>query len=194
MEGHWHTSGEVPLLLFALPDQTAETNHFELRIPKLASLILTHDPQGVVQGLTAVPPEDRPPVAIVFWSFRIMVGCGLAVLLLAWWGVWLQLRGRLMRSANYLRLLCLSGPIGFLAVLAGWVTTECGRQPWTVHGLLRTEESGSAVATENVVITLVAFIVIYAVLFYAFARFFRHLVRKGPQAPAAAVEMRGAAH
>ncbi|MGH8581272.1 MAG: cytochrome ubiquinol oxidase subunit I [Gammaproteobacteria bacterium] len=191
MEGHWHTSGEVPLLLLAVPDQSGEINRFELALPKLASLILTGDLQGVVRGLTEVPPEDRPPVALVFWSFRVMVGCGFAMLALAWLGVWLLWRLRLTQARNYLQCLRWSGPIGFIAVLAGWITTECGRQPWVVQGLLRTAEAASAVAAEYVAISLAVFVVVYAVLFYAFARFFRHLVRKGPQAPEPAVEMRG---
>ncbi len=191
MEGHWHTSGAVPLLLFALPDQSGETNRFELALPRLASLILTQDPEGVVRGLTEVPPEDRPPVAIVFWSFRVMVGCGIAMLALAWLGVWLLWRSRLTQARAYLRCLYWSGPIGFVAVLAGWITTECGRQPWVVQGLLRTAESASAVAAVYVAITLSMFIVVYAVLFYAFARFFRYLVRKGPLAPGPAFAMHG---
>lgn len=182
MEGHWHTSAEVPLLLFAWPDQTAEENHFEIGIPKLASLILTHSSDGIVKGLTEVPPDERPPVAIVFWSFRVMVGCGLAMLLMAWVGVWFLRRGSLPMSRGYLRLLMLSGPLGFIAVLAGWVTTECGRQPWVVQGLLKTRDAVSDIAAENVALTLAAFIVVYALLFLAFASFSSHLIRKGPPA------------
>jgi cytochrome d ubiquinol oxidase subunit I len=187
MEGHWHTGGAVPLLLFALPDQQAERNRFELRIPRAASLILTHDPEGVVQGLSSVPPQDRPPVAIVFWSFRVMVGCGLLMLALSWFGIWRWWRGRLADSTVYLRVLCVSGGLGFVAVLAGWVTTECGRQPWTVQGILRTADSASLVAGGNIALTLAMFVTVYAVLFWAFARFFARLVRAGPGSPGHAV-------
>lgn len=183
IEAHWHTGRGVPLLLFALPDQEAELNHFEVSVPKLGSLILTHELNGEVPGLKEVRAEDRPMVATVFWSFRVMVGCGLVMILLAWTGVYLWWRGKLDRSRLYLRLLCLSGPLGFLAVLAGWVTTECGRQPWTVYGLLRTADSASPVAAVDVAASLSLFVVVYGLLFYAFLRFFAFLVRRGPDAP-----------
>ncbi len=183
MEGHWQTASEVPLILFAWPDQAQAKNHFELKIPKLTSVILTHDSKGVVKGLNEVPPPDRPPVAIVFWSFRIMVGCGLVMLALTGWGLLRWWRGNLAQDDLYLRLLLLSGPLGFIAVLAGWTTTEVGRQPWVVHGLLRTEHAASVLPAASVAASLTAFIVVYAVLFYAFARVFAHLVRKGPHAP-----------
>ncbi|MGH8528646.1 MAG: cytochrome ubiquinol oxidase subunit I [Nevskiales bacterium] len=183
IEGHWHTGRGVPLLLFALPDQAAELNHFEVSVPRLGSLILTHEWNGEVPGLKEVPAQDRPMVAIVFWSFRVMVGCGLVMILLAWAGVALWWRGKLDDSQWYLRLLCLSGPLGFLAVLAGWVTTECGRQPWTVYGLLRTADSVSPVAAVDVATSLTLFVIVYSVLFYAFLRFFAFLVRRGPDAP-----------
>ena len=183
IEGHWETSRGVPLILFAWPDQEAETNHFELSVPKLGSIILTHEWDGEIPGLKEVPPEDRPPVAIVFWSFRIMVGCGLVMILLAWLGVALWWRGRLEQSRAYLRLLCLGAPLGFIAVLAGWVTTEVGRQPWVVYGVLRTADGVSPVAAGNVAASLSLFVVVYAVLFYAFLRFFAFLVRCGPDAP-----------
>jgi cytochrome d ubiquinol oxidase subunit I len=182
IEGHWHTSSDVPLVLFALPDQAGERNRFEVAVPLLGSVILTHSLHGEIRGLTEVPPEDRPPVMIVFWSFRVMVGCGLVMLALAWGGVLLTMRGTLTRARAYLWLLCLAGPLGFIAIIAGWVTTECGRQPWVVYGVLRTADSTSEVAAANVAISLSAFVFIYALLFYAFARFFRHLVVKGPQA------------
>jgi cytochrome d ubiquinol oxidase subunit I len=180
IEGHWNTSRDVPLILFALPDQQAEENHFEVSIPYLGSVILTHELHGEIPGLKEVPPEDRPPVAIVFWSFRIMVGCGLVMLALAWSGLFLLRRKRIQDTAWFLRVLTLAGPLGFIAVLAGWVTTECGRQPWTVYGLLRTSQSLSAIEGGKVAVSLAAFVVGYAVLFYAFALFFRHLVVKGP--------------
>jgi cytochrome bd ubiquinol oxidase subunit I len=183
IEGHWHTGRGVPLILFALPDQDAEKNHFELSVPVLGSLILTHELDGEVPGLKEVAPADRPPVAIVFWSFRIMVGCGLVMLLLAWGGLWLWWRKALESSRRYLQLLCLGGPLGFIAVLAGWVTTESGRQPWVVYGLLRTADGVSPVPATSVAISLALFVVVYTVLFYAFMRFFMLFLRQGPVAP-----------
>ncbi|MGJ8669490.1 MAG: cytochrome ubiquinol oxidase subunit I [Oceanococcus sp.] len=180
MEGHWETSGDVPLLLFAWPDQEAEKNHFEIAIPYVTSLILTHDPHGVVQGLKEVPADERPPVAPVFFTFRLMVGCGFLMLGLAGWGVIQWLRGRLNTDRRLHQMLLLCSPIGFIAVLAGWMTTEIGRQPWIVQGLMRTADAGSAVNAASVAISLSAFVVTYAVLFVAFLIFFRHLVRKGP--------------
>ena len=179
MEGHWHT-GEVPLLLFALPDQAAEKNHFEVAVPHLGSLILTHHANGVVRGLTDVPPEDRPRVAIVFWAFRVMVGCGLLMLGQAWLGLWLQRKNRLENFPLLLRLMVMSGPIGFVAVLAGWMVTECGRQPWVVYGLLRTRDASSLLPGAAVGFTLLAFVIVYSVLLVAFLVFLRHLIRKGP--------------
>lgn len=179
MEGHWHTEGNVPLLLFAWPDQEAEKNHFEIKVPNLASLILTHDSAGVVKGLTEVPPEERPPVAIVFWSFRLMVGCGMLMLALSWFGVFRLMRKKLYQELWLLRILVVTGPIGFVAVIAGWVVTEVGRQPWVVQGLLRTDQASSLVPGNQVAFTLALFVVTYAVLFIAFGIFFRHLVRKG---------------
>lgn len=180
MEGHWHTSGQVPLLLFALPDQAAEKNHFEIAVPALASVILTHHADGVVRGLTEVPPEDRPRVAIVFWAFRVMVGCGLLMLALAWAGLWLHYRNRLQNHPLLLRAMVMSSPVGFVAVLAGWMVTECGRQPWVVHGLLRTRDASSLLPGAAVGFTLLAFVIVYSVLLVAFLAFLRHLIRKGP--------------
>jgi cytochrome d ubiquinol oxidase subunit I len=181
IEGHWQTSRDVPLILFAWPDPEAQKNHFEIAVPHLGSVILTHQLGGEVPGLTEVPPEDRPPVAIVFWAFRVMVGCGLLMLALAWSGAFLLRRKRLPEMAWLLRVLTFAGPLGFVAVLAGWITTECGRQPWTVYGLLRTQQSVSAISGGSVAASLSAFAIGYAVLFVAFVLFFRHLVRTGPE-------------
>lgn len=190
MEGHWNTGTGVPLLLFAIPDEAAETNHFELGIPRLASLILTHDLDGEVQGLTEVPPEDRPPVAPVFWAFRVMVGIGMLFLLLAWSGVAQWLRGQLHNPSGlnrrYLQALILASPLGFVAVIAGWLVTEIGRQPWVVYGLMRTADSGSGSVTAGEVATsLSLFSIIYALLLAVFIwvvlRLVRTAVGTGPQ-------------
>lgn len=182
MEGHWRNEGPVPLLLFAIPDQAAEKNHFEIAVPNLGSLILTHKVDGAIRGLTEVPPEDRPRVAIVFWAFRVMVGCGLLMLGQAWLGLWLDRKNKLENYPLLLRVMVLSGPIGFVAVLAGWIVTECGRQPWVVYGLLRTRDASSLVPGAAVGFTLLVFVIVYSVLLVAFLVFLRHLIRKGPAA------------
>lgn len=182
MEGHWNTDAGVPLLLFAWPDETAETNHFEIGIPRLASFILTHDPDGVVKGLTEVPAEDRPPVAPVFFSFRIMVGIGLLFLVLAYVGVVLLWRRRLYAHPSYLRAMIAASPLGFVAVIAGWITTEIGRQPWVVAGLMRTADSGSPTVTAAEVATSLAlFVGVYSLLLVVFIGVVLVLIRKGPE-------------
>src|SRR5882757_4522339 len=141
IEAHWNREARAPLTLFAIPDQQAETNHFAIVVPLLGSLILTHDVDGVVPGLKDFPPQDRAPVIFPFFAFRIMVGVGLLMLALVAAGLWLRLRGRLYDSGWFLRALMWSTPLGFIAVVAGWTTTEVGRQPWTVYGVMRTAHS-----------------------------------------------------
>lgn len=134
MEGHWenHPGEGVPLVVFALPDQQREENRFAIEIPRLGSLILTHSWDGQFPGLKEFPPEDRPPVAVVFWSFRIMVGLGVLMIVLGAWGLLLRRGEALYRSRTFLRATLLMGPTGLIALIAGWVTTEVGRQPWVV--------------------------------------------------------------
>ncbi|MGH8518003.1 MAG: cytochrome ubiquinol oxidase subunit I, partial [Panacagrimonas sp.] len=134
MEGLWETTRGAPLLLFALPDAAIEDNHFEIAIPRVASLILTHDLDGEVQGLKSVAPELRPPLIPVFFGFRIMVGLGALFLLLAAWGVWRWIGRRLEQDRWMLRAFMVATPMGFVATLAGWIVAETGRQPWLVHG------------------------------------------------------------
>jgi cytochrome d ubiquinol oxidase subunit I len=184
MEGLWETESGVPASLFALPDQEAEKNHFEIAIPKLGSLYLTHDWNGEVKGLKAFPKVDRPPVAIVYFAFRVMVGLGLLMLALVITGLVLWRRGRLFETDWYLRLCTWAGPIGFLAVLAGWTTTEVGRQPWVVYGLMRTSEAVTPSLTANDVrLSLAAYVVSYLFIFGLGLIMLRRLVRIGP-APA----------
>src|ERR1700733_2026085 len=141
IEAHWTREARAPLTLFAIPDQAGETNHLALEVPLLGSLILAHDVNGVVPGLKDFPASDRAPVILPFFAFRIMVGLGFLMLALVALGWLLRLTHRLFDSAWFLKLLMWTGPIGFLAVLAGWTTTETGRQPWTVYGLMRTADS-----------------------------------------------------
>lgn len=180
MEGHWNTSGNVPLLLFAIPDQEAAENHFEIAVPNVASLILTHSADGEIQGLTDWPAEDRPPVAIVFFSFRAMVGIGMLMLLLSWLSLFKLLRGSLFESRKLLWSLRLMWPTGFIAVICGWITTEVGRQPWVVHGLLRTRDASSLVPSSNVAFTLTLFIVVYCLFLGIYFYFVRKVIRTGP--------------
>ena len=143
IEARWDTERRVPLTLFAIPSDKAERNYFAIDVPWLGSLILTHNLDGEVKGLKDVPADQRPPVAIPFFAFRIMVGCAGIMLGIVLVGGWLRWRGRLYSTSLFLRLVQLVAPIGFVAVIAGWCVTEVGRQPWTVYGLLRTAQSAS---------------------------------------------------
>ena len=141
IEARWETAQQVPLTLFAIPDESTETNRFAIDVPYLGSLILTHSLDGEVKGLKDFPVQDRPPVAIPFFAFRIMVGIGVLMLAMVVASWWLRWRDTLYDNAWYLRACLVMGPLGFIAVLAGWTTTEVGRQPWTVYGLMRTADS-----------------------------------------------------
>ena len=183
MEGNWETGPNVPLLLFALPDEGARTNHFELGIPSGASLILTHRADGVVPGLNDFVAADgtalHPPVAPVFWSFRVMVGVGMLMLAVAWAGVWLAWRRGVDRLPRPF-LIVTSGMAfsGWVATLAGWYTTEIGRQPWLVHGVLTTEAAVGPVAAGAVASTLAVYLAVYAGLLAAYVGVITHLARK----------------
>jgi len=180
MEGNWTTMSGMPLMLFAIPDQDAAKNRFEIGIPRLGSLILKHHLDGEVPGLDQVPPADRPKVMTVFFSFRIMVGLGFFMVLLALTGLFLRLRGKLHSSEFFHRLCVLGSPAGIAAILAGWIVTETGRQPWTVYGLLRTSDSSSLVAREVVATSLGLFAGTYAILLIAFLFYMRRLIVHGP--------------
>ena len=154
---------------------------FALGIPKLASLYLTHDPNSVVRGLKAFPRDTWPTnIPLVFFAFRIMVGLGLLIVLLGWTSLFLRWRGRLYDSRLFQRFAVAMGPAGFVAVTAGWITTEAGRQPYTVYGLLRTADSVGPVAAPAVAASLLAFVVVYAVVFGSAMAFTAHLL--GPDA------------
>jgi cytochrome d ubiquinol oxidase subunit I len=180
MEGHWETKQGAPLILFALPDQDAQTNHYEIGIPKLGSMILTHDWNGEVKGLAEWAPENQPNVPIVFWSFRIMVAIGFVMIGLGLGGALLAWRRRLFTSAWFLRAQALSIPLGFIAVLAGWFVTEVGRQPYIVYGLMRTSEAVSPIPASSVAITLALFVVVYGIIFGAGVFYMVRLAMRGP--------------
>ncbi|GJD57605.1 cytochrome ubiquinol oxidase subunit I [Methylobacterium dankookense] len=166
MEGHFqsHPDG-APLVLFGLPDEQAATVRYAIEIPKLSSLILKHSLNAPLKGLDTVPRQDWPPVPIVFWSFRVMVAIGFAMLGLGLWSLWARLRGRLYAMPWLHRAALAMGPAGFVAVLAGWITTEVGRQPYTVYGLLRTADSVSPLQAPAVAASLLAFVLVYFAVF-----------------------------
>ena len=184
MEANWDRQAGAPLLLFALPDSKLEKNHFEISIPKGASLILTHDPNGVVPGLKDVPKEDRPPVGVVFWSFRVMVGLGMLFLLIGVWGAYTRYKGGLQKSVWFNRLCLIATPTGFIATLAGWFVAEVGRQPYTIYGVLRTGDSASPVISATMIATtLTVFLIVYGGLFGAYLYYLVKLIRVGPALP-----------
>ncbi len=183
MEGLWNTEARAPMVLFAIPDEEAERNRFEIAIPALASIYLTHDIDGVVQGIKDFPRADRPPVLPVFFAFRIMVGIGVLMLAVVAWSWWLRARKRLFDSRLFLAACQAMIPLGFVAVIAGWVVTEVGRQPWVVYGLMRTSDAVSPSLTGgDVLVSLAFYIVVYAVVFGAGLFYLVRLVRAGPPA------------
>lgn len=168
MEGNWETSTGVPLLLFAIPDKEAQTNHFEVKIPKLASYVLTHDWDGEVPGLKEVPKEQQPPVFTVFWSFRVMVAMGLLMIAFGIWGLVLRPKGRIYESTIFLNGLRVMSLSPFLAVLAGWVVTEAGRAPWLIYGQMTHAQGLTPSLTGGMALfTLIGYIVVYALVFSA---------------------------
>jgi cytochrome d ubiquinol oxidase subunit I len=180
MEGLWQTRRGAPLILFGWPDQEKEATRYSLEIPKLSSLILTHDLDGEVKGLSEWPKEDRPPVAWVFWSFRIMVGIGLLMIATGLIAVILFFRKRLF-DTRWFQFWCMAlSPSGFIAVLAGWFVAEIGRQPYVVYGLLRTAEAGSPVLGTPIAMSLAAFVVVYGFVFGAGSYYILKLIGKGP--------------
>ncbi len=180
MEGHWERQKGAPLILFALPDQDAEQNHAEIAIPGLSALILTHSWDGETPGLKDVEKADRPPVAIVFWSFRIMIALGTLMMLIGFVSLFLRWRGKLYETRWFQRAALMMAPSGFVAILAGWITTEVGRQPYTVYGLLRTSESIAPVGAPAVAASLIAFVIVYFALFGAGTYYIVRMMNKPP--------------
>jgi cytochrome d ubiquinol oxidase subunit I len=183
IEARWETAQQVPLTLFAIPDESTESNRFAIDVPYLGSLILTHSLDGEVKGLKDFPVVDRPPVAIPFFAFRIMVGIGLLMLAMVVASWWLRWRDKLYDSQWYLRACLVMGPLGFVAVLAGWTTTEVGRQPWTVYGLMRTADSVAPSLTGgDVLVSLLSYMAVYLIIFPAGIMVMLRMIRKGPMA------------
>lgn len=183
IEGHWENKPGVqgvPLTLFGWPDMKSETTHFALDVPHLGSLILTHSWDGQFRGLKSFPKQDRPDSTIVFWPFRIMVGLGLLMIAMGLWAAWERWRGRLYGKRSLLRFAVYMGPSGLVALLAGWITTEVGRQPWVVYGVMRTADAVTPHGPIEVAITLALFVVVYFLLFSAGIVYMLGLIREGP--------------
>ncbi len=180
MEGIWETQRGAPAVLFAIPDKATQSNKYEIAIPKLASLYLTHDIDGEVKGIKDFG-DKHPPVGPVFWAFRVMVGTGLLMLAVSWFSAW-QLRKKGKKDVLpiwLMRLLVAMTFSGWLALVAGWYVTEIGRQPWLVQGVLTTAQAASTVPAANIALTLAMYLTLYAALLVAYVSVVFHLARKG---------------
>lgn len=180
IEAHWEGSKPAPLVLFAWPDEKAEKNLYEISIPNGASLMITHSLDGTFPGLKDFPANDRPPVLGPFFGFRIMVGVGVLMILFGWVGAWLLWRRRLFETRWYLWPASLAWPLGFIAILSGWVVTEQGRQPWVAYGILRTADAISPVAGGAVAFTLALFVLVYGIVFSMGIYYINRLIVTGP--------------
>jgi cytochrome d ubiquinol oxidase subunit I len=182
MEGHFEAEQRgAPLILFGLPDMQAGETRYAIALPKLGSLILTRDLNGSVKGLKSFPRGDWPRVPIVFWSFRVMVGLGSLMIATGFFSLWLRWRGRLYETPLFARWCLVMGPSGFVALLAGWFVTETGRQPFTVYGLLRTADSVSPIGAPGVALSLLAFVVVYLIVFGMGVWYLLRLMRADPE-------------
>ena len=181
MEGHYRSHPEgAPLILFGIPNSAEGRVDYSIEIPKASSLILKHDLNAPLDGLETIPEDEHPPVGIVFWSFRVMVGLGFLMAALGALSLWCRWRGTLFTSKPLHRFALVMGPSGLVAVLAGWFTTEVGRQPWTIHGLLRTTESAAPLEAPAVAASLIAFIIVYFAVFGAGVFYILKLMAKPP--------------
>lgn len=181
MEGHFDTYEGAPLILFGIPDMAAADTRYAVEIPHLASVVLTHSWNGEVKGLKAWPRADWPNVVLLFYSFRVMVGLGLAMIGLGFWGLWHRYRGNLFEARWLQRASLLMAPAGFVALLAGWFVTEGGRQPYTVYGVLRTADSVSPLGAPAVAASVAAFVIVYLAVFGAGIFYLLRMMGKRPQ-------------
>jgi cytochrome d ubiquinol oxidase subunit I len=179
MEAHWDSSKPAGFEFFAWPDEKSESNLYSISMPHIASLLVTREWNGLFPGLKDVPPQDRPPLPNIFFGFRIMVGVGLYMIAAALFGAWLLWRGKLYETRWYLMIISQTWWAGFVAVIAGWVVTECGRQPWIVEGVLRTTDATSPVPGASVATTLVLFVAVYLTVFSFGIYFINRLIARG---------------
>jgi len=189
MEGWWETKEGQPTVLFAIPDQAGGKNHFEIAIPGAGSWVVAGDASAELEGLDAFAPEDRPNVFIVFWAFRIMVGLGVLMIALGWAGALLWRLKKLDASKLFHRACVPMGVSGFVAVLAGWVSAEVGRQPYVVYGLMRTADAISPVGAGEVGASLLVYMIVYAIVFSAGAVYILRVVAHGPEREGAPLEL-----
>jgi cytochrome d ubiquinol oxidase subunit I len=181
IEAFWDTKGDQPFDVVAWPDRAIQGDHFHVQIPEFGSLITHGRADAVVHGLKELGgPKNEPPVFVVFWAFRVMVGLGVLMILQGLWGAFLWLRGRLDQTRLYLRFATLMGPAGFIAVIAGWTTAEVGRQPWVIYGWLRTSDAVAPVGPAQVSISLLAFLIVYAIVFCVGLLYILRLMAEGP--------------
>lgn len=181
IEGTWETQRGAPLLLFAIPNQIDEKNDYEIGIPKLASFVNTHDFNGELMGLKSVPASDRPMVGVVFYSFRIMVGLWMIMLVLVITAIILHWRKKMYDQAWFLKACIITAPIGFISLITGWFTAEFGRQPWVIYHYLKTSAALSKIEIHNVIISLLSIIIVYGIIFgYFYFRYFFKILAAGP--------------
>jgi cytochrome d ubiquinol oxidase subunit I len=186
IEGLWDTEkGGTALNLFGVPDMQAETTRYALSVPHLGSVILTHSWDGEIRGLKSFPKEDRPNSTIVFWTFRIMAGLGMLMILMSFAGLVLRRSKKLYESRWFQRFVLAMGPTGFISLLAGWVTTEAGRQPWVVYGVMRTSQAVSPVTAQQVGVSLMIFVIVYTLVFGTGIYYLLKLLKAGPALSAA---------
>jgi cytochrome d ubiquinol oxidase subunit I len=186
IEAFWDTRPGQAFHIAAWPDRATASNRWELSIPKLGSLITAGDANAKITGLKDFAAQDRPPVFLVFWAFRVMVGLGVAMIGLGFWGGFVVWRGKLAQSRWFLRAAVAMGPAGFVAVVAGWIVAEVGRQPYVIYGVLRTADAVSPVTRTEVSVSLLAFMIVYALIFSVGALYILRLIAEGPQAKGAA--------
>ncbi len=180
IEALWDTTPGAPLVLFAIPDQELERNRYAVEIPKLASVILAHDPNAEIRGLKEFPKAERPNVPVVFFGFRLMVGMGLMMLAVAITGLILRRQQRLYKSRWFLKICCAMLPSGFIATIAGWCVAEAGRQPWVVYGLIKTAEITRSIPASQVMQSLTTIGIAYSVMFVLFISFLWIVIKRGP--------------
>ena len=184
IEGLWDTEkGGTALNLFGIPDMKAETTRYAVSIPHLGSLILTHSWDGEIRGLKEFPREDRPNSTVVFWSFRVMAGLGMLMIAMSALAWVMRRHGRIYEARWFQKFVVAMGPTGFITLLAGWITTEAGRQPWVVYGVMRTAQAASPLTAQQVGISLMAFVIVYFVVFGTGVYYLLKLMRMGPPLP-----------